>query len=136
MSRDEAPITIAANRLLEKQTNVRDQLRAVTGCLEGLGRLEGELDGAVEEAAARVDSVFASLASAVERRKSEVLRSLREALAERREALDEHRKKYQEAIVSANKVRTRAQVTYLTSGWGSPHPRSMLSRCELPSVLG
>ncbi len=97
-------IAIATKRLLEKQGNVREQLGDVSSRLESLQKLGNDCDSAVEEAEARVESSFATLASALDRRKDELLHSLRQRSAEKKATLAEHQRTCQEAIGKANAV--------------------------------
>ncbi len=86
MSQQLQAIVVATKRLLENQESVREQLRDVISRLENVQPEVG--------AEARVESAFAVLASALDRRKGELLRSI----------TPYYRRKCQEAICNANAV--------------------------------
>ena len=100
----QTPVAVAAQRLLEKQQNVKEQLRALEGTIESLAALDGELEARMQRALSQVDVRLSTLMQLVEHKKNQMVLSLKEDVAIRRRMLEEYRTKALEVVNKAKEV--------------------------------
>ena len=112
----QTPVAVAAQRLLEKQQNVEQQIRTLEANVESLAALDGELEARLQGALSHVEVRLSTLMQVVERKKSQMVLSLKEDVASRRRALEEYRTKSLEVVHKAKKVTGYTFYAYDT--WG------------------
>ena len=103
-SPEKNPLVVATQRLLEKQSNVSEQLSNVGSHVEGLETLESALEVGLHEALEQVQQEFSFLADAVDQKKSQFVHSLREAVSDKKCTIAKYKEECQSAITHGKEV--------------------------------